>query len=50
MVRGWGGCGMQMARARLADGTVYAGKGNGAGASVGGRRGHGCGLHCRLNR
>jgi hypothetical protein len=50
-VRGWGGCSMQMAHAWLADVVVCAGEGNGAGAGAGaeGRRGHGCGLHYRLN-
>jgi hypothetical protein len=49
--RGWGGCGMQMARARLADGAdgaVCAGEGNRPGASAEGRRGHRDGLHYRL--
>jgi hypothetical protein len=45
--RGWGGlCGRGE---RLADGAVCAGEGNGAGASAEGRRGHGCGLHYRIN-
>jgi hypothetical protein len=47
--RGWGGCGMQIAHARLADGTVCAGEGNRASASAEGKRGHGCSLHYRLN-
>jgi hypothetical protein len=35
-VRGWGGCGMQMAHAWLTDVAVCAGKGNGGGCGRGG--------------